>query len=192
MLFRFGFRFLRGRYFFRGRFSFFNDCRFWQIHSRRRPTTRPTGHSSTVDEISVRGSAVGMGIDRSFKLSVDHVAVITHVYLPVRGVPGEITKAARIILFVPIARPTRRLARLRSAVPDHRFTVPGLLVFTLGQGRAREHEQQTATKRNQSKSQSHFHKAKKDVTAWRTISNQQSAVKRSVVGSQRSFVSSRS
>src|SRR5437016_13073849 len=133
-----------------------------------------------------------MRIDRSFKLSVDHVAVITHVYFPVRRVPGEISKAARIILFGPIARPARRLARLRSAVPDHRFTVPGLLVFTLGQGRAREHEQQTATKRNQSKSQSHFHKADKDVTAWRTISNQQSAVKRSVVGSQRSFVSSRS
>ena len=122
-----------------------------------------------------------MGIDRSFKLSVDHVAVITHVYFPVRGVPREITEAARIILFVPIARPARRLARLRSAVPDHRFTVPGLLVFTLGQGRAREHEQQTATKRNQSKSQSHCHKAEKDVIAWRTIINQQSAVKRSIV-----------
>src|SRR5437773_12356373 len=109
MLFRFGFRFLRGRYFFRGRFSFFNDCRFWQFHSRRRPTTRPTGHSSTVDEISVRGSAVGMGIDRSFKFSVAHVGVITNVYLPVRGVAGEITKAARIILFVLPAPPALRL-----------------------------------------------------------------------------------
>src|SRR5947199_2175302 len=144
MLFRFGFRFLRGRYFLRGRFSFFNDCRFRQIHSRRRPTTRPTGHSSAVDEISVRGSAVGMGIDRSFKLSVDHVAVITHVYLPVRGVPGEIAKAARIILFVPPARPARRLARLRSAVPDHGLSVPCLFVFTLGPGRGRETEPQTA------------------------------------------------
>ncbi len=112
---------------------------------------RPTGHSSAVDEISVRGSAVGMGIDRSFKLSVDHVAVITHVYFPVRGVPGEITKAARIIFFVPPARPARRLARLWSAVPDHGFTVPGLLVLALGQGRAREHEQQTAAKRNELK-----------------------------------------
>src|SRR5438046_9760483 len=128
-----------------------------------------------------------MRIDRSFKLSVDHVAVITHVYFPVRGVPGEISKAACIILLVPIARPARRLARLRSAVPDHGFTVPGLLVFTLGQGRAREHEQQTATKRNQSKSQSHCHKAAKDVTARRIIINQQSAVKRSVDGSTRSL-----
>src|SRR5882724_13586693 len=134
MLFRFGFRFLRGRYFLRGRFSFFNDCRFRQIHSRRRPTTRPTGHSSAVDEISVRGSAVGMGIDRSFKLSVDHVAVITHVYFPVRGVPGEITKAARIILFVPPPPPPPRPPPLPGAVSHHWLSFPGLLVFTLGQG----------------------------------------------------------
>src|SRR6266478_9176876 len=105
MLFRFGFQFFRGRYFFRGCFTFFNDCFFRQIHSRWRPTTRPAGHSSAVDEISVHGSAVGMGIDRSFKLSVDHVAVITHVFFPVRGVPGEITKPARIIFFVSPSPP---------------------------------------------------------------------------------------
>src|SRR6266436_9344660 len=127
MLFRFGFQFFRGRYFFRGCFTFFNDCFFRQIHSRWRPTTRPAGHSSAVDEISVRGSAVGMGIDRSFKLSVDHVAVITRVSFPVRGVPGEITKAARIIFFVPPPPPAPRLPPLLSAVPDPWFSFPGFL-----------------------------------------------------------------
>src|SRR6266404_9312430 len=129
MLFRFGFQFFRGRYFFRGRFAFFNDCRFRQIHSRWRRTMRPTGHSSAVDEISVRGSAVGMGIDRSFKLSVDHVAVITRVYFPVRGVPGEITKAARIIFFVPPPPPPPRLPPLLGALPYPRFFFPLFFFF---------------------------------------------------------------
>src|SRR5437762_2994464 len=121
------------------------------LFSRRRPS-RPGGDSSAIDKVSVRGSAVGMHVGRSFKFSMHHVYIIKREYFSFRVVPGEIAKAGRIVVFVPAARPTRCLARFGSPVPTHRLVVPGLLILALTKRGADENEQ-SAAKQNQSSPQ---------------------------------------
>src|SRR5438105_3854811 len=96
--------------------------------------------------------APGMNIDQSIEFSVDHVAIIKGKNISAGRIPSQRAEAGRITFLVPIAVPSRGIARSRSSVPDKRFSVFGRLIIACPKDNACAQERQDAPGKNESKS----------------------------------------